>query len=201
MSKVSTPDKQSEGSQEATEPYNARLLRKLAVIALVMFGFGFAMVPIYRAICEVTGIGLLTQRDKEAETFARNTQVDTSRSIVIEFDSNSRGQWLFKPERRSITVHPGELATIEYELVNTQDRPMSGQAIPSYAPQQSGAYFRKVECFCFEQQTFGAGEMRKFPVVFVVDPNLPKNVDTITLSYTFFEVGGIAATDTKRVGG
>lgn len=172
---------------------NRRLLRKLAVVAAVMFGFGFAMVPIYRAICEATGIGLMTPRDKGAEAFARNTQVDTSRTIVVEFDSNSRGDWLFKPEKRSITVHPGELASVEYELVNTQDRPMAGQAIPSYAPQQSAAYFRKLECFCFQQQSFGAKETRRFPVVFVVDPELPRNVGTITLSYTFFEVGGTQA--------
>nr|WP_221302860.1 cytochrome c oxidase assembly protein [Quisquiliibacterium transsilvanicum] len=174
---------------------NRVLLRKLAVIALLMFGFGFAMIPIYRAICEVTGIGLVTPRDKEAEAFARNTQVDTTRSIVVEFDSNSHGQWQFRPERRSVTVHPGELVTVEYELVNMQDRTMSGQAIPSYAPQQSAAYFRKVECFCFQQQTFGAKETRRFPVVFVVDPELPSNVGTITLSYTFFEVGGMQAAD------
>ena len=186
--------------QQAEVPRSNRVLfRKLAVIALLMFGFGFAMIPIYRAICEVTGIGLVTPRDKEAEAFARNTQVDTTRSIVVEFDSNSRGQWEFRPERRSVTVHPGELVTVEYELVNMQDRPMSGQAIPSYAPQQSAAYFRKVECFCFEQQTFGAKETRRFPVVFVVDPALPRNVGTITLSYTFFEVGGMQAADgTKR---
>ncbi len=184
------------GHQQAEVPLSNRvLLRKLAVIALLMFGFGFAMIPIYRAICEVTGIGLVTPRDKEAEAFARNTQVDTTRSIVVEFDSNSHGQWQFRPERRSVTVHPGELVTVEYELVNMQDRAMSGQAIPSYAPQQSAAYFRKVECFCFQQQTFGAKETRRFPVVFVVDPELPSNVGTITLSYTFFEVGGMQAAD------
>lgn len=194
----------SETRNEAadTPRSNRLLLKKLAVVALVMFGFGFAMIPIYRAICTFTGIGLVTPRDREAEAFARNTQVDTSRSIVVEFDSNSRGQWQFRPERRSMTVHPGELATVEYELVNTQDRPMSGQAIPSYAPQQSAAYFRKVECFCFEQQRFGAKETRRFPVVFVVDPELPRNVGTITLSYTFFEVDGTqTASSSKREDG
>lgn len=182
-----------------TSGYNRRLLRKLAVVAVVMFGFGFAMVPIYRAICEATGIGLMTKRDTGAETFARNTQVDTSRTVVVEFDSNSRGEWLFKPEKRTITVHPGELATIEYELVNAQDRPMAGQAIPSYMPRQSAAYFRKVECFCFQQQSLEAKETRRFPVVFVIDPALPRNVESIMLSYTFFEVGGkqAAAADPK----
>jgi len=169
---------------------NLRLLGKLAVIACVMFGFGFAMIPIYKKICEVTGAGVLTQRDEEAAAFARNTQVDTRRTVVIEFDANGRGPWAFRPEKRSVTVHPGELAIVNYELVNTQPRQMAGQAIPSYAPQQSAQYFRKLECFCFKQQALGAHESRRFPVVFVVDPDLPKDVSTITLSYTFFEVAG-----------
>lgn len=170
---------------------NLRMFGKLLVIAFVMFGFGFAMIPIYRAICEVTGVGLITPRDREAEAFAKNTQVDTGRSVVVEFDANSRGAWHFRPQKRSVTVHPGELVTVTYELVNTQQRVTTGQAIPSYAPQQSAAYFRKLECFCFQQQALGPGETRLFPVVFVVDPKLPRDVNTITLSYTFFEVGGL----------
>jgi len=170
---------------------NLRMFGKLIVIAVAMFGFGFAMIPIYRAICEVTGVGLITPRDAEAEAFAKNTQVDAGRSVVVEFDANSRGAWHFRPEKRSVTVHPGELVTVTYELVNTRTRATSGQAIPSYAPQQSAAYFRKLECFCFQQQALGPGETRHFPVVFVVDPRLPKDVNTITLSYTFFEVGGL----------
>jgi cytochrome c oxidase assembly protein subunit 11 len=86
-------------------------------------------------------------------------------------------------------VHPGELVTIDYELINDQGREMSGQAIPSYAPAVSAEHFRKLECFCFRQQTLGPNETRRFPVVFMVDPRLPANVSTITLSYTFFEVG------------
>jgi len=166
---------------------------KLIVVTLVMFGFGFALVPLYEKICEVTGINLLTRRDSQAEAFARNTQVDTSRKVVVEFDANGRGAWQFRPEVNSLEVHPGELVTVVYALVNTRDAPTTGQAIPSYAPQVSGQYFRKLECFCFEQQELGGKETRKFPVVFVVDPKLPKDVNTITLSYTFFEVGGKSA--------
>jgi cytochrome c oxidase assembly protein subunit 11 len=91
-----------------------------------------------------------------------------------------------------LTVHPGELITVVYDLVNTRPIATAGQAIPSYAPMQSGPYFRKLECFCFKQQALDANETRKFPVVFVVDPKLPADVNTITLSYTFFEVGGVA---------
>jgi len=108
---------------------------------------------------------------------------------VVEFDANGRGPWRFRPERASVEVHPGELVTVNYELLNTEPRAMAGQAIPSYAPQVSAQYFRKLECFCFRQQTLEANETRRFPVVFVVDPELPRDVGTITLSYTFFEVG------------
>jgi cytochrome c oxidase assembly protein subunit 11 len=176
----------------AAAPSNTTMLRKLLVVAVLMFGFGWALVPIYRAICEVTGINLLTGKDPAAEARAHNTQVDTSRKIVIEFDANRQGPWRFKPRVNHLTVHPGELVTVEYDLVNLEDRAMAGQAIPSYAPMQAARYFNKVECFCFKQQTLAGGETREFPVVFVVDPQLPKDVTQITLSYTFFEVPGAA---------
>jgi cytochrome c oxidase assembly protein subunit 11 len=157
-----------------------------------MFGFGWALVPLYRKICEVTGINLLTGRDPQSEARLRNTQVDTSRQVVIEFDANRQGPWRFKPRVNHLEVHPGELVTVEYDLVNLQDRAMAGQAIPSYAPMQAARYFNKIECFCFKQQTLAAGESRAFSVVFVVDPELPAEVTQITLSYTFFEVPGAA---------
>jgi cytochrome c oxidase assembly protein subunit 11 len=169
---------------------NLPMLGKLAIFALMMFGFGWGMIPLYNAICEVTGINNLTRRDESAAEFARSTQVDTSRQVVIEFDTNMHGLWRFKPAVHSISVHPGELATVEYELVNTADETKSGQAIPSYAPEIGGRYFRKLECFCFQQQTLEGKEVRRFPVVFVIDPKLPDEVTTITLSYTFFDVAG-----------
>jgi cytochrome c oxidase assembly protein subunit 11 len=119
-----------------------------------------------------------------------NGQVDGSRTITIEFDTNARGPWDFKPAQRSMQVHPGELATVMYEFHNRQDRVMAAQAIPSYAPAQAMAHFNKLECFCFREYTLQPGEKRQWPVVFVIDPKLPKDVKTITLSYTFFEVGG-----------
>lgn len=170
--------------------HNATMVRKLVVVAVLMFGFGWALIPIYRKICEVTGINLLTNRDPMVEQLARNTQVDTSRKVVVEFDANRQGPWRFKPHVNHMEVHPGELVHVEYDLVNLEGRAMAGQAIPSYAPLQSAQYFQKLECFCFEQQTLAAGETRKFPVVFFIDPKLPKDVTQITLSYTFFEVPG-----------
>lgn len=172
---------------------NLRMVGKLLVVTVVMFGFGFALVPLYEKICQITGINQLTKRDRQAEEFARNTQVDTSRKVVVEFDANGRGAWQFRPETNAVEVHPGELVTVVYDLVNTKQIPTTGQAIPSYAPQVSGQYFHKLECFCFEQQELAGNETRKFPVVFVLDPKLPKDVSTITLSYTFFEVGGKGA--------
>jgi cytochrome c oxidase assembly protein subunit 11 len=175
---------------------NLRMMGKLIVIAVAMFGFGFAMIPIYRAICEITGVGLLTQRDAEAQAFVANTQVDTSRTITVVFDANSHGAWQFRPEKRSLQVHPGELVTVAYDLVNTQARSTVGQAIPSYLPSVAASSFKKLECFCFKQQALGPNESRRFPVVFVIDPKLPKDVGTITLSYAFFEIGSI--TEPKR---
>ena len=173
---------------------NRQMLFKLLVVALAMFGFGYAMVPMYKSICEALGINVLslTERDVpgSASKARPNTQVDTSRSITIEFDANARGPWAFKPAMRSVVVHPGQLTTVMYEFQNSQGRTMTAQAIPSYAPKEATAHFNKIECFCFNQYTLKPGESKRWPVVFVVDPKLPRDVHTITLSYTFFEVGG-----------
>ena len=175
--------------------HNLLMLRKLLVVAVGMFAFGYALVPMYKAICEFTGINILALGERElpgtgnARAKVTNTQVDTSRTITVEFDANARGPWLFKPAQSSVQVHPGEMTTVMYEFENVQDRVMSAQAIPSYAPRQAAAHFNKLECFCFNQYTLAPGEKKQWPVVFVIDPKLSKNVTTITLSYTFFEVG------------
>lgn len=178
---------------------NARMVGKLAVITVGMFAFGYALIPIYKTICEMTGINILALSERQVPgngvvgrdaALPVNTQVDKSRTITVEFDANARGPWQFKPAQRSIQVHPGELATVVYEFQNVQDRRMAAQAIPSYAPSQAAAHFNKLECFCFNQYTLEPGEKREWPVAFVIDPRLSKDVTTITLSYTFFEVGG-----------
>ncbi|MCX8097680.1 MAG: cytochrome c oxidase assembly protein [Casimicrobiaceae bacterium] len=178
---------------------NRLTLRKLIVFAAVMFAFGFALVPIYQKICEVTRINDLLRPDE-----VKNTQVDPTRTIRVEFDANTRasGGWTFKPEVTALDVHPGELTTVVYEITNTAARPMVGQAIPSYMPLVAAEHFKKLECFCFTKQAFAANETRKMPVVFVLDPKLPRDVNTITLSYTFFELpGGSAPTPTREPGG
>jgi len=176
---------------------NRRMLGKLGVIALAMFGFGYALVPMYRTICDALGINVLSVSERvtsagysAAAARKANTQVDTSRKITIEFDANARGPWEFKPAVNSMQVHPGEMATVMYEFRNVQNRTMAAQAIPSYAPMQASAHFNKLECFCFNEYTLKPGERKSWPVVFYVDPKLPRDVTTITLSYTFFEVAG-----------
>ena len=172
---------------------NTRMVGKLTVVALAMFAFGYALVPMYKAICEATGINILALGDRAVpgatSSAPANSQVDVSRTITVEFDANARGVWDFKPAQRSVEVHPGQLTTVMYEFQNTQSRRMSAQAIPSYAPKQAMAHFNKVECFCFNQYTLEPGEKKQWPVAFVIDPKLSRDVKTITLSYTFFEVG------------
>lgn len=174
---------------------NGLMLRKLLVIAVAMFGFGYALIPIYKQICELTGINILTPKDIDLKE-VKNSQIDTSREVTIEFDANTQGPWRFRPTVSSLKVHPGEMAQVVYEVVNKQSYKMDAQAIPSYAPQQATAYFKKLDCFCFKQQTLEANEARQMPVTFFIDPALPKDVKTITLSYTFFEVG-VKTTDAK----
>jgi cytochrome c oxidase assembly protein subunit 11 len=182
----------SEESKQAgleNRKLNRTMLGKLLVIALIMFGFGYAMVPLYKQICELTGVNILTPKDISI-TEISNSQIDRSREITVEFDANTQGPWRFRPTVSSMKVHPGEMTQVVYEVVNKQSYKMEAQAIPSYAPQQASAYFKKMECFCFKQQTLEANEARQMPVVFYIDPSIPKDVKTITLSYTFFEVGG-----------
>ena len=163
-----------------------RLLVRLCLVAAIMFGFGFAMIPFYKKICDVTGL-----RDIDAADRAVNTQIDASRNVRIELDANlNKLPWRFWPLTPVVSVHPGELTQVVYEVENTSDRPMTGQAVPSYGPRYAGEYFKKLECFCFTKQSFAPHEKRQMPVVFVVDPKLPRDVATITLSYTFFEVEG-----------
>lgn len=175
---------------------NLTMLKKLLIVAVLMFGFGFALVPFYKKICEVTGINNLLQPD----TLLQNTQVDQSRWLTVELDANTRGlPWQFKPLQASVRAHPGELVQVVYEIRNNSDREIIGQAIPSYGPQLVAQYLKKLECFCFSKQVLKPNEVRQMPVQFVIESGLPADVNTVTLSYTFFELnpgtGAAAATD------
>jgi len=165
---------------------NRVLLGKLALVVIMMFGFGYALVPFYEQICKATGL-----RDIAVADTVANTQVDASRTVRVELDANlNKLPWRFRPLTPVISVHPGELTQVVYEVENTSERPMTGQAVPSYGPQLAGEYFKQLECFCFSKQSFGPHEKRQMPVVFVIYSRLPADITTITLSYTFFEVEG-----------
>jgi cytochrome c oxidase assembly protein subunit 11 len=161
---------------------NRLLLKKFAIVTAMMFGFGYALVPIYKKVCEATGI-------TKSRVAVSNTQVDVARFVTIDFDSTIGGTlpWKVEPLTRSVKVHPGEMKQVMYRVVNTTDRTIVGQAIPAYSPQRAASYFKKIECFCSSQQTLKPGEERLMPVQFVVQNDLPKDVNTIVLSYTFHE--------------
>lgn len=182
---------------------NRITLGKLVVVATAMFGFGFALVPFYKKICEVTGINDIQKPDS-----VLNTQVDQARTVTLELDANLRNDlpWEFRPVERSVRLHPGQLVQVMFEVHNKSSAPVTGQAIPSYGPQLAGQYFRKLDCFCFAKQELKAGEVRQMPVTFIVHPDLPADVNTVTLSYTFFRIEGAsrpeaAATTPAPAGG
>jgi cytochrome c oxidase assembly protein subunit 11 len=177
----------SESNPEDLGRSNVTLLVKLGVVVVVMFGFGFALVPFYDQICKATGL-----RNIDAPDRIENSQVDPGRTVRLEFDANvHKMPWTFRPPVPDVLgVHPGEVTQVVYEVENATGRRLTGQAIPSYGPQLAAGYFKKLDCFCFAKQSFGPHEKRQLPVVFVVDPALPREVNTISLSYTFFEVEG-----------
>ena len=174
-----------------------KLVIKLALFAVLMFGFGYALIPFYKVFCDLTGLNQINLTDAP-----KNTQVDAGRLVSIEFDTNVHDlAWQFRPLLSHVSVHPGEIAQVEFEVINTRNVAVTGQAIPSYGPRQAGEFFKKLSCFCFEKQTLAAGETRRMQVVFVVDANLPRDIATITLSYTFFEVEGNQRAEVRNLQG
>ncbi len=165
---------------------HGRLALKLAAVALGAFAFGFALVPLYDVMCQITGVG-------DKRTLARAALVaehpDEERTVTIEFlaDLPTVGSWEFRPAVRSMTVHPGKLYSAEFVARNLTGRDTYAQAVPDVAPSKAASYFRKTECFCFTPQHFASGEQRSMPVRFFVDPALPSYVDRITLAYTFYD--------------
>lgn len=180
-----------------SERANRRMMTRLSIFAAAMFGFGFLLVPFYEKICQVTGINNLLRPAAEVV----NTQVDTSRWVTMEFDSNVHGMdWDFKPVQRSVRVHPGQMIQVEFDVRNNGQAAIVGQAIPSYGPKHAAPFVKKMECFCFKQQPLQVGESKRMPVQFILDSTLPSDVNTITLSYTFFEVKGAALAPVKSGG-
>ncbi|MGQ0618762.1 MAG: cytochrome c oxidase assembly protein [Panacagrimonas sp.] len=164
---------------------------RLLVVVVAMFGFGFALGPIYSAICKLTGInGKLSGMAADA---AALPLVDESRWVKVLFVTTVNGgrPWEFRAEQEEVRVHPGQLTTVNFFAKNTEDRDLVAQAVPNVAPWNAARHFKKTECFCFNNQPFKAGETKHMPVRFMLDPALPADVDTVTLSYTFFDVSPV----------
>lgn len=172
-------------------PANRALLVKLIAVAVGMFAFGFALAPFYAKLCEAVGLNQI----QSADAVPGNTLVDRGRLVTLQFDANLRDDlpWSFRPLTRSIRAHPGELVQVVYEVKNGSDQAVLGQAVPSYGPQLAARYVKKLECFCFTRQELKPHETRQMPVVFLIGPDLPADVNTVTLSYTFFKIEGAGA--------
>lgn len=166
---------------------NGRSLRRFGLVAAAMFGFGFALIPVYDVFCDLTGLN----RDA-AQALANNTQVDFSRTVRIELVAHVQdgAVWRFSAPTRPVAVHPGQLVQVEYELENLTGRPLVGRAVPSYGPASAAAHFKKIDCFCFRDQHLAPHEKRRLPVLFVLDKAVDRDLGVVSLSYTFFEQAG-----------
>jgi cytochrome c oxidase assembly protein subunit 11 len=174
-------------TSDETNRANMRLVRRIGVVVIAMFGFGFAMVPFYNAFCEWTG---LNGKVKGEATAVGTYRLDASREITLELiTSLNEGMPLaFRSERSKLKVHPGQYYTVNFFAENTSDRKIVGQAIPSIAPGLFAGFLKKAECFCFSEQAFEPHRERMMPVRFVIDPDIPAEVKDMTLSYTFFDI-------------
>ncbi len=179
-----------------------RTVKKLFVFAIVMFGFGYAMVPIYDVLCDITGLNGKTGEISQSE--AETSRVDVDRLVTVEFDTNVNPAlpWKFKVAEYKMMIHPGEIAEAVFIVENESNRAVIGQAVPSVAPAQASLFFNKTECFCFTKQLLEAGERKEMIVRFVVDSKLPEKITTMTLSYTFFRApdsNDVTISDKKSV--
>lgn len=174
---------------------HGRTVLKLGAIVIGMFGFGFALVPLYDVLCDLTGLG---GRTGDQYTYdPASMREDTSRLVKVNFITNTNGgmPWKFWAEKGGVRVHPGQLKEVKFYVTNTTDRRMVGQAIPSVVPPQAAEHFHKTECFCFNSQVLEPGETMEMPMRFIVGPELPKNVQSISLSYALFDITEFAAAD------
>ena len=172
---------------------NGRSFLRIALVAIAMFGFGYLLVPLYDVFCEITGLNGKTGRIDEAAVAARY-EPDLSRLLTVQFVANNNlgMPWEFAPVVASMQVHPGKVYQTAFTATNPTGQDMVGQAVPSVAPGKASRYFNKTECFCFNQQPLASGETKEMPLRFIVDPNLPKDVTTLTLAYTVFDVTQVA---------
>lgn len=185
-------------SVDADRPEQRRRRRgvlELALLTLAMFGFGFAMVPLYNALCEIAG---LNGRDSGMQLVASvQEQPDLAREVTVQFLTvvNGGREWTFSSDVAEMKVHPGKLYSVNFTAENQMDHALVGQAVPAVAPGRAAKHLKKTECFCFNQQPFAAREAKLMPMRFMIDPELPADVRTVSLSYTFFDVTALAQQD------
>lgn len=178
---------------EAAEAGRRRHWLRLSAGAAGMFAFGFAMVPLYDVLCDITGFNGRSANMVLVSDAAENPQAGRTVSVQFLTTVNGGRGWTFAAARQRLEVHPGKLYTVEFVARNTRDHAVVAQAVPSVAPWSAAKHLRKTECFCFRQQPFAAGEEKRMPMRFMLDPELPADVDTVTLSYTFFDAPEIAS--------
>mgnify|MGYP001819967356 FL=1 len=177
--------------EHGTQHRNKRTGWVLALGGLAMFAFGFALVPLYGLVCDVAGINRSGKTNFVSEAQLGSYPVDTDRTITVEFDATveSGMPWEFRPRVRNMKIHPGQIYEVHYFAQNNSDHAIVGQAIPGVTPWQATEHFNKTECFCFTQQALQPGEGKDMPLRFVIDPGLPEEFTTVTLSYTFMDTG------------
>lgn len=168
---------------------NRSTFRYLSLLAVVMFGFGFALIPMYNVLCAVTGLNGKTG----GATAISNDPIDNTRTITVQFLANNNASlpWDFYPLVKQIQIHPGQNTQVAYYARNNSDNTMTVQAIPSVTPGITAKYLKKTECFCFRRQTFKSGEARDMPLLFHIDRQIPANITTVTLSYTMFDTANL----------
>jgi cytochrome c oxidase assembly protein subunit 11 len=176
-----------------------RLITGLTLAAVAMFGFGYALVPLYDVLCSTLGINGKTGGPTTA---IQKNHIDKSRTVLVQFVANNAANlpWEFKPNTRSLEMHPGEMKRVSYFAENDSNRKMTIQAIPSVTPGLAARYLKKTECFCFNQQTLKSHESMDMPLLFHLDPAIPKSIHTVTLSYTLFDVSHMKLKQNKNSG-
>ena len=185
-----------------TRVTNKKTAGKLLIVVVAMFGFGYALVPLYDVVCQVLGIGRFADIEsgkydpKAQEQIVKEMAAnkDLTRNVTVEFITVLNGgmKWEFKSLQKEVVVHPGVMNTVDFYAKNLTGRDVIAQAVPRVLPGNATKYFTKIECFCFTQQIFKKGEARNMPLRFMVSPARPKNINTITLSYTFFDTQPVA---------
>ncbi len=177
----------SKGTEQQTDRSNGKVIKKLVLVVFAMFGFGFALVPLYDVFCDITG---LNGKTNDVAVAYKNDGIDTTRTVKVQFITRmAKGiPWQFEPVINEILVHPGEVKFVNFYAKNKSKRDIIGKAVPSVSPGIAGGYFQKIECFCFTHQPLKAGEEVEMGLQFYVDIDLPSEINTLTLSYTLYEI-------------